>query len=740
MKNLFLTLLLVSGSNLLTAQTWQWAREEAAGPEGIGLCHDNAGNIFTTGYINSTGVIGSYTLAGTGNSAFVAKYDPDGNVLWATNCAGAFGRGVSCDATGNVFMTGYFTNTCVVGNQTFTASGSMDMLLVKYSSIGSLIWATQIGGAGSETANGISVDSQGDVIICGEMSASSFTVSSSVLTNTGGIKYVVVKYSSSGVPLWGLCGQANANSANSVTNDGNDDIYVTGSFIYALSIGSSTFVSAGSSDFFIAKFSSTGVPIWCNAGGGSGADVGYCVKVDPAGNIFASGAFNSTCAVGNSTFISNGSDDWFYAKYAPSGPLLATNNGGGTGSEMALSIEPYSGGVYVGGSLGLQGMQFGSSMLTPTSASDAMFFCQFDAAGNPLYGSALNGGGDDVMALTMYNGCNLYLSGDILTPTITLGTYTLMHISSEVLFVAKFNTGITSPTLNLNSSYTVCAGNSITLTASGASTYTWNGGPNTGSYVVSPLTTTNYIIAGTSTTGCSTKTIVTVVVDSMGISVLSATPFCTGNSATLTVNGASTYSWNTGATASTAVISPTVSTSYTVNGLTANGCTYSAVQTVTVKAVTPVVAAANHTQICKGNSVTLTATGATSYTWSTGSHASTMVLAPASTTVLTLSGTDNVTQCTTSSTVQVTVNSCLSLDGIQAFALDIFPNPNSGSFKLRVTGKISRMVLQSVSGEILYETEIPADSAVTVQHLIPGIYFVVVFTDEGYIARKIIVE
>src|SRR4051812_36191229 len=100
-KLLIVAVLTFISSNSLIAQTWQWAREEAATPEGYGVCCDNSGNAFLTGYVTGINVFGSFTVAGgPGLNGAIIKYDPNGNVLWANGFNGGYGYAVYCDATG----------------------------------------------------------------------------------------------------------------------------------------------------------------------------------------------------------------------------------------------------------------------------------------------------------------------------------------------------------------------------------------------------------------------------------------------------------------------------------------------------------------------------------------------------------------------------------------------------------------------------------------------------------------
>lgn len=225
-----------------------------------------------------------------------------------------------------------------------------------------------------------------------------------------------------------------------------------------------------------------------------------------------------------------------------------------------------------------------------------------------------------------------------------------------------------TPTLTVNSP-TICAGSSAPLNAGGANTYTWS--PATGlssttgaTVTASPTVTTTYTLTGTSVGGCTaTTTAIVTVGGSPTVTVNSAT-ICAGQqTATLTANGATTYTWSPGTglsatTGSTVTGTPGSTTAYTITG--ANGsCTATATATITVNP-TPTITV-NSATICVGQqTATLTANGATSYTWTPGTglsstNGSPVTATPGSTTTYTISGTDG-NGCTNSVTTAVTVN------------------------------------------------------------------------------------
>ncbi len=141
-----------------------------------------------------------------------------------------------------------------------------------------------------------------------------------------------------------------------------------------------------------------------------------------------------------------------------------------------------------------------------------------------------------------------------------------------------------NPTLTISGTATVCSGSTTTLTASGATSYSWNTGAGTASTAVNPSTTTMYTVTGTDANLCnSTLTINVSAIALPTISIVSnASLICSGNTATLSGTGATTYSWNTGASTSVIAVSPTISTTYTLNGTNASGCSNSTAFTQSV--------------------------------------------------------------------------------------------------------------------------------------------------------------
>lgn len=217
------------------------------------------------------------------------------------------------------------------------------------------------------------------------------------------------------------------------------------------------------------------------------------------------------------------------------------------------------------------------------------------------------------------------------------------------------------------SSQTICSGASTTLTASGSSSYSWL--PATGLSATSgsmvtanPSTTTVYTITGSGGSCPGTPGTATVTVLPTPILTAASQSICSSGSATLTVAGATNYTWSpatglSSTTGSSVIANPLTTTVYSINGT--NGSCAAAPVTLTLAVQATPTITVNSSTVCPGGTATLTASGATTYTWgpATGLSASNgaIVMAnPTATTIYTVTGTANTcTSALVSSTVTV---------------------------------------------------------------------------------------
>ena len=201
---------------------------------------------------------------------------------------------------------------------------------------------------------------------------------------------------------------------------------------------------------------------------------------------------------------------------------------------------------------------------------------------------------------------------------------------------------------------TICLGESVNLTGSGAVNYSWDHGVVDGTSFI-PAETNTYTVIGTDVNGCENTATVTVTVKTMPVIFANATntTICSGESVILTGSGAVTYVWDNGVVDGTSFI-PTATNTYTVIGTGVNGCENQSAITITVNPSPTILANADTTSICIGESVTLTGTGGISYIWDKGVVDGTSFI-PTETKIYTVIGTD-INGCENIATVTVTVH------------------------------------------------------------------------------------
>lgn len=206
---------------------------------------------------------------------------------------------------------------------------------------------------------------------------------------------------------------------------------------------------------------------------------------------------------------------------------------------------------------------------------------------------------------------------------------------------------------------TVCVGQPVTLSGSGAQTYVWDNGVTNG-VAFNPASTQTYSVTGTDANGCQGTDQVVVTVNPLP--VVDAGPaqnVCQGTSITLNGSGAVSYTWNNGVTNGVPFTANSTQT-YTVTGTNANGCTNTDQVTVTINP-SPTVNAGQDQAVCQGGNVTLTATGAQTYSWNNGVTNGVSFI-PGSTTTYTVTGTA-ANGCQGTDQVTVTVNPIPSVSG-----------------------------------------------------------------------------
>ena len=262
----------------------------------------------------------------------------------------------------------------------------------------------------------------------------------------------------------------------------------------------------------------------------------------------------------------------------------------------------------------------------------------------------------------------------------------------------------TLPATDAGADQVICAGSSVTLTATGGISYQWNpGGSTSASIVVSPISTTSYTVTATAANGCSVADAVTVTVNSIPNAQAGANlSTCIGTAVTLNGTGGLSYSWSPGGlTTSSIVVNPTSTSDYILTVTDGNGCQDKDTVRVTVRSL-PIVTAGPDRNICEGSTAFLSATGASTYQWNpNGATTSSVFVTPATTTSYTVIGT-SIYGCVSSDTITVVVRTVPVIGMLPTFVCPgssvTLDAGNPGSTYSWSTGETTQAISVSDSG------------------------------------------
>lgn len=524
----FLAFMLMLSGNV-NSQAFQWAKSGGGtvGDQGWKTCTDPSGNVYVAGEFSSISItIGTVTIPGAGSSdVFIAKYDPNGNVLWARAIGGTGAEnigGISTSTAGDVAVFGSFKSptftVAPLSVSNATTSGTSDVFVARFSSIGVTTLLNAYGNAGDQYARGCVYGSSSTLWIVGDYTSTNFTLGSYTLTNSSAIGFSDVFFApiSTGggiIAAYDFGGANSSDLAAGITTYSNNAVYITGRFgTSTTTIGTSTLTSVGVSDVFLTKYNGAGGFQWAVSAGAANADEPYGIDIDASGNVVIGGYYSGgNMTLGTTTLTNVANTDAFLAKYNSSGVLTWAQAITGTSFEYCRGITTDSGNnIYVTGNYNSPTLNFGTLTLPNTTASsfsDA-FIAKYNSLGtiqwatHPIGSNSEFGRGISTDATG-----NVYISGhyNIAGPT-AFGTTTLTSTGADDFWLAKIgclSTNIVGP-------LSVCAGNSATLTATGATSYSWNTGATTSNIVITPTVTTSYTATGT-TGGCvGTPAVITV--------------------------------------------------------------------------------------------------------------------------------------------------------------------------------------------------------------------------------------
>lgn len=334
----------------------------------------------------------------------------------------------------------------------------------------------------------------------------------------------------------------------------------------------------------------------------------------------------------------------------------------------------------------------------------------------------------------------------VANPTISTVYTTTLSNGSCISTASMSVSVILNPTISIaTTANTVCSGNTATLTANGAATYTWFNGTSSSSVVVSPFGNTNYSVVGTNPACPNASNTIQLI--SAPALTLSALPhpaqLCEGQSSTLTVAGASTYTWTGGSNNDTIVVTPAITTSYTVSANSGPGCWASKAVNVKVNPLPLITISPPSVTVCPGDFLSMEAMGVLSFTWQPGnSNSPILMINPSQSTIYQVTGLD-LNGCYNTASVSVIVDPCESVAEHQMTdAFKIYPNPSNGLVNLSFGTAAQRSVcIMNSMGQNVFECLLTESTEqINLGHLSKGIYFVVIGQNRNSTKHKLVIN
>ena len=389
----------------------QWARRLGGASADIGhaVAIEEEGAVVVAGRLSDGG----------GPQMLVAKYSATGTQLWSRTSTGtgaAEAYGVARDGAGNVVVVGWLQGTINLGGAPLSSVGSSDIFVAKYSGVdGAHLWSRRYGGAMTDIAYGVAVDTSGDVVVIGFFQQAADLGGGTVPSVLGELDTFVAKYAGAdGSYLWARdVGGAGDDLGYAVATDASGGVFVTGFFTGRMSFGATTLLStAGSNNIFVAKLAGAdGTPAWAHGMGSTGSERGYDVAVDRNGDLLVAGFFQGTVDFGGGPLTSAGSSDVFVAKYTgATGGHLWSRSAGGPGEDYAYGVAVDANGDAVVTGRFKSTVDFGSGALT--AADSDVFVAKYaGGTGAPLWSRGYGGPGVDMGNAVATAGTRIVVTG-----------------------------------------------------------------------------------------------------------------------------------------------------------------------------------------------------------------------------------------------------------------------------------------------------------------------------------------
>ena len=325
------------------------------------LVRDPNGDLLLTGRFFGTMDFGTVQLTSAGGAdIFLARFDGNGNCLWAIREGGSGADGAASLAratNGDLLLTGSFSGSATIAGTAFTSQGNADGFLARYDANGSALWCKAYSGTAWDNGNGVSLDIAGNVYITGRYTGSA-SFDGLTVSGTGDADLFVAKYDPAGNLTW-LTGSTGSGwkDANAVVMGASGQLYITGQYYGTLTVCTETVVGDPVNPRpFLSCFNTDGALLWQKEFPCSSAGYGADLAARPGGDIILAGYYSGSLDLGTTTVSAGGAVDPYVAAFNSAGDELWVQVMSGTDPvwdvATANSVIATADHVYVAGFFG----------------------------------------------------------------------------------------------------------------------------------------------------------------------------------------------------------------------------------------------------------------------------------------------------------------------------------------------------------------------------------------------------
>lgn len=309
------------------ARVWFVDQGGTSSDEALGVALDAAGHVFATGYVGSNPAdLGGGNLPGVsggGRDLVVASYDgTSGAYRWALRFAqggSETGNAVAADAAGNVTVVGVFSGaSAAFGGPSFTRAGTSgsDLFLASFDVNGVYRWSIAFGGSGSDIADAIATDANGNLYVTGLVTGT-VDLGGGPRTGSASGSVFLASYTSNGAHRWSLVFPGGSGLGAGVAVSGGR-VLLGGHFAGDVDFGGGALTNPSGSDLFVAAFTTDlGTHQWSKNFSSTNSSAGYDIAADGAGNLYLTGQGYGHIDFGGGDAVYY--DDIFVASFAPDG-------------------------------------------------------------------------------------------------------------------------------------------------------------------------------------------------------------------------------------------------------------------------------------------------------------------------------------------------------------------------------------------------------------------------------------